>query len=169
RRRPPGGLNSAISARPRESGDPGLRSPDERQRNPGWPRMSLRSCGLLDSRLRGNERRRCCVATPHKPRTPPLPACGESIGGLRPPFLALRTPMRSIGYGAQRAGEGEFPRAAVLERCPSPQPSPRHSASKTRVNALMAGGGGGPRAPRAPPPPAPPRPPLDGGAPKARV
>jgi hypothetical protein len=27
------------------------------------------------------------------------PPCGEGIGGLRPPLLAPRTPMRSIGYG----------------------------------------------------------------------
>src|SRR5262245_55966804 len=29
-----------------------------------------------------------------------LSPVGRGIGGLRPPFLAPRTPMRSIGYGA---------------------------------------------------------------------
>src|SRR5262249_60506394 len=58
------------------------------------------------------------------PRVPPLPACGESIGGLRPPSLALRTPMRSIGYGAKRAGEGDCPRTRPLRNAPHPDPLP---------------------------------------------
>src|SRR5215469_11480532 len=57
-----------------------------------------------------------CVVV--EPEAPPLPACGESIGGLRPPFLALRTPMRSIGYGAQRAGEGDSPQTEFLKGPP---------------------------------------------------
>src|SRR5262249_57294314 len=63
-----------------------------------------------------------CVVV--EPQAPPLPACGESIGGLRPPFLALRTPMRSIGYGAKRAGEGDCLQAEYLETPPPPPPPP---------------------------------------------
>src|SRR5215211_1577717 len=40
---------------------------------------------------------------------PPLKRGG--IGGLRPPFLALRTPMRSIGYGPLARRVGIAPRA----------------------------------------------------------
>jgi hypothetical protein len=39
------------------------------------------------------------------PQAAPLPACGESIGGLRPPFLVPSTPMRSIGYAEFAAKE----------------------------------------------------------------
>src|SRR5262249_8447334 len=56
------------------------------------------------------------------PRTPPLPACGESTGGLRPPFLAQRTPMRSIGYGAKRAGEGAMHKPDTRRIDPHPTP-----------------------------------------------
>jgi hypothetical protein len=34
-----------------------------------------------------------------------FPLKGGGIGGLRPPFLVLRTPMRSIGYGGGRLRE----------------------------------------------------------------
>jgi hypothetical protein len=37
-----------------------------------------------------------------------LPLKGGGRGGLRPPFLALRTPMPGIGYGAKRAGWGSI-------------------------------------------------------------
>jgi hypothetical protein len=37
-----------------------------------------------------------------------LPLKGGGVGGLRPPFLAQRTPMRSIGYGAKLAGWGSL-------------------------------------------------------------
>jgi hypothetical protein len=41
----------------------------------------------------------------------PLPACGESVGVLRTPFLVPRTPMRSIGYVSEaNEGEGASPR-----------------------------------------------------------
>src|SRR5437588_12948552 len=40
-----------------------------------------------------------------------LPLEGGAIGGLRPPFLALRTPMRSIGY--PRSGREGVNRAAI--------------------------------------------------------
>jgi methylmalonyl-CoA mutase len=51
----------------------------------------------------------------------PLPA-GESIGGLRPPFLAPRTPMQSIGYAPKASGEGEP--SSLQRHNPSPGPSP---------------------------------------------
>jgi hypothetical protein len=53
---------------------------------PFWIASSLRSSQRRWSRPRG------------KAIISPLPACGESIGALRTPFLMLRTPMRSIGY-----------------------------------------------------------------------
>jgi len=45
---------------------------------------------------------------------PPSPG-GGGKGGLRPPFLALRTPMQSIGYGdAERPARGGE-RGGVIE------------------------------------------------------
>src|SRR5215470_5234475 len=53
---------------------------------------------------------------------PPSPGRGGR-GGLRPPFFAPRTPMRSIGYGAKRAGWGELHRNVVFAaRCGHPTP-----------------------------------------------
>ena len=43
-----------------------------------------------------------------------LPLKGGGIGGLRPPYLI--TPMRSIGYGAQRAGWGSSSRMTTPPR-----------------------------------------------------
>src|SRR5262249_54784077 len=55
-----------------------------------------------------------------------LPLKGGGIGGLWPPFLAPRTPMRSIGYGAPlRAGWGS--RGTALET--PPRRSPRLAAT----------------------------------------
>jgi len=62
------------------------------------------------------------------------PPCGEGIGGLRPPFLAPRTPMRSSGYAPKRSeggrGGGRATPAQVappLSRrtTPTPNPSPQ--------------------------------------------
>src|SRR5262245_27591255 len=76
------------------------------------------------------------------PRVPPLPACGESIGGLRPPSLALRTPMRSIGYGAKRAGEGDCPRTRPLRNAPHPDPLPASEEREgTEIQARSARAG----------------------------
>src|SRR5438034_7216924 len=83
------------------------------------------------------------------PRVPPLPACGESIRGLRPPFLVPRTPMRSIGYGAKRAGEGGCPRTRPLRNAPHPDPLSRSryirlrplNSDRTRVNPSSVASG----------------------------
>src|SRR6185295_20098917 len=60
------------------------------------------------------EKRRLSRDSPCAPRTRchPSPAGGGWIGGLRPPFSVLRTPMRSIGYGSEAtaAGWGALPR-----------------------------------------------------------
>src|SRR5947207_12551294 len=45
-------------------------------------------------------------------RCPPSPG-GGGRGGLRPPSLALRTPTRSVGYGAKRAGWGDQTRQQI--------------------------------------------------------
>src|SRR5712692_6906790 len=67
----------------------------------------------------------------------PSPGRG-GIGGLRPPFLAPRTPMQSIGYGTaerfgarRRAGWGE-PHARHLRRRLHPTPArPSETVSPT--------------------------------------
>jgi hypothetical protein len=35
-----------------------------------------------------------------------LPLKRGGIGGVPPPFFAIRTPMRSIGYAAKQSGRG---------------------------------------------------------------
>src|SRR5262249_12409471 len=91
----------------------------------GGPRRARRRGGDADARGDlGRVLRSVRYEAGDSPRTPPLPACGESTGGLRPPFLAQRTPMRSIGYGAKRAGEGGSPQAEFEENPPHPNPLP---------------------------------------------
>src|SRR5215813_9843659 len=43
-----------------------------------------------------------------------LPLKRGGIGGLRPPSLTTRTPMRSIGYVAKRPGGDHFRRCALI-------------------------------------------------------
>jgi hypothetical protein len=58
------------------------------------------------ARMLNASRERFLLSAPHLP-----PLRGESVGVLWTPFLVLRTPMRSIGYGSEATeGEGAFPR-----------------------------------------------------------
>lgn len=66
-------------------------------------------------------------------RVPPSPRVrGEGKGGFQPPSSGERTPTRSVGYGERASHPAERRRGA-----PAPDRA-RHSASKTRVDALMA-------------------------------
>jgi hypothetical protein len=93
---------------------------------PGISRFRVWSCG--PSRNDGYGFTRClkiesALARAEHPRSPPRPACGESIGRLRRPFL-IKTPKRSFGYGVA-PGEGDPPRVRACRYAPSPRPSPR--------------------------------------------
>jgi protein ImuB len=73
----------------------------------------------------------------------PSPLWGGT-GGLRPPFLAPRTPMQSIGYGAKRAGWGSS--EAHQQRHshhPPPQPSPNKRAFTPAFDGLRGEGARG--------------------------
>src|SRR5262245_60180222 len=80
---------------------------------PSPGRTAMWKLSLASMRCSGGCIQQSRILPQRAPQAPPLPACGESIGGLWPPFLALRTPMRSIGYGAKRAGEGDAPRTKM--------------------------------------------------------
>src|SRR5262245_64313080 len=66
---------------------------------------------------------------------------GRGIGGLRPPFLKLRTPMRSIGYGAlARRVRGKGLLRVTRPLTPTLSPPGRGSAPsmlRRRVLALL--------------------------------
>src|SRR5215470_8258669 len=71
---------------------------------------------------------------------PPSPGRGGR-GGLRPPFFAPRTPMRSIGCGAKRAGWGELHGNVVFAaRCGHPTP-PRPPSLRSAGDPPPAGEG----------------------------
>src|SRR5262245_23337285 len=65
-----------------------------------------------------------------------LPLKGGGIGGLRPPFLAQRTPMPCIGYVAKRSGWGSTAHMIRSNATPTRPPSLRLA-----VDLSLSGGG----------------------------
>jgi hypothetical protein len=85
------------------------------------------------------------------------PRGNERVRALCPPYCADAA--RALAPQAERSGEraqdstNNLVRVRGATSCPSPNPLPaplRHSASKTRVNALMAGRGSTPNLPHVP-------------------
>jgi len=68
------------------------------------------------------------------------PPCGEGIGGLRQPSLALRTPTRSVGYGeAPGWGSLLLRETCPLTETPTPNPSPQGGGEHTECVTVMVG------------------------------
>src|SRR5262249_57381592 len=107
---------------------------------------------------------RQCRVRQDRERQGSVQGCHEELGHvLGEPLSASSelgepSPRNLRGYGGEPAKAGEPGEGQVSTCAPHPAlaalgpPSPHHSASKTRVNALMAGRGGGGPAGLAPPP-----------------
>src|SRR5262249_38918487 len=72
----------------------------------------------------------------------PLPACGESIGGLRPPFLVLKNAdAKHRLWRSRAAGEGGLLTCEVTRNAPHPTPLPasgerEHTDFAARTDAI---------------------------------